>query len=69
MDEIDKSLLKGYAEKYREACKEFDKAKEKYIYSEVKVEEADELRESYDAAASKKRALAELIADIVTKEP
>ena len=46
MDEIDKSLLKGYAERYREACKEFDKAKEKYIYSEVKVEEADELRES-----------------------
>ncbi|MCI6235722.1 MAG: hypothetical protein MR713_01900 [Firmicutes bacterium] len=69
MDGIDKGLLKGYAERYREACKEFDKAKEKYIYREVKVEEADELRESYDAAASKKSALAELIADIVTKEP
>lgn len=69
MDEIDKSLLKGYAERYREACKEFDKAKGKYIYSEVKVEEADELRENYEAAVSKKRALAELIADIVTKEP
>lgn len=68
MDGIDKSLLKGYAERYREASKEFDKAKERYIYSEVKIEEADELRENYKAAESKKSALAELIADIVTKE-
>lgn len=66
MSELNKFLLDYYSKHYREASEELDQIKEKYFEKSKKShEETELLRKKYEDLSSQKRAMAELIADIV----